>query len=59
MNIKTDPVKDKEDLAKKVDFLQEEVEKLKWQVPTITECVNCEHWKNKECQGGCTVYKLV
>jgi organic radical activating enzyme len=56
--IRTSPVENKKDLEEKVEFLQQAVEKLKWDNPTITECVDCKHWKNHECQGGCTTYKL-
>lgn len=59
MPIKTNPVKNKEDLIKKVNLLKGEIEKLKWQVPTIPKCISCKHWKKHECQGGCTVYKLI
>jgi hypothetical protein len=57
-NIKTSPVTDVKNLKEKVDFLQKEVEKLKWEKPTKPECINCNHWKNHDCQGGCTTYKL-
>jgi len=59
MPIKTNPVKNKEDLIKKVSLLKGEIEKLKWQIPTIPKCISCKHWKKHECQGGCTVYKLI
>lgn len=56
--IKTDPPENKEELYKKVEQLQEKVNQLKWQTPTIQKCVTCKHWKNHDCQGGCTTYKF-
>ena len=59
MPIKASPVKNKEDLIEKVNLLEKEVERLKWKIPSISECASCKYWKKRECQGGCTVYKLI
>ena len=56
--IKTPPI-DKEDLVKKVNELQKTVNDLKWNNLTKPECIDCKYWKDQECQGGCTVYKLL
>jgi len=58
-NIITSPPENKNDLIKKVNLLQNKVDNLKWNTPTILKCKNCSRWKNHECQGGCTVYKVV
>ena len=49
----------KQDLIEKVEILQKKVDDIKWKIPTISECVNCEYWQKHECQGGCSVYKFV
>ena len=58
-SIKTSPVKDKEDLIQKFKHLTQYIEKVKWEYPSLPDCKKCKFWIKKECQGGCTVYKLL
>ncbi|RLF39154.1 MAG: hypothetical protein DRN12_07355 [Thermoplasmata archaeon] len=57
--IKTDPIKSKKDLADRVKELSEKVERLKWAELSIEKCGECKFFKNRECQGACTAYKLI
>ena len=56
--LQSQPVTDLKDLIRKVETLSKKVEDLKWNSPTTTACNECDYWKNRQCQGGCTVYKM-
>jgi MoaA/NifB/PqqE/SkfB family radical SAM enzyme len=41
-----------------IDYYSDSMTRLKWK-PLIKECLECNFYKQKECQGGCLIYKLV
>jgi len=40
-----------------INYYQQFVDKLKWEVDLFPECKNCLLKKNKQCQGACLSYK--
>jgi radical SAM protein with 4Fe4S-binding SPASM domain len=41
-----------------VNYYKEIIEKLRWDIDLFPQCKNCLFKKNKQCQGGCLVYKF-
>jgi MoaA/NifB/PqqE/SkfB family radical SAM enzyme len=41
-----------------IHYYSDSMTKLKWK-PLIKECLECNFYKQKECQGGCLIYKLI
>lgn len=41
-----------------IHYYSNSMTRLKWK-PLIKECLGCNFYKQKECQGGCLIYKLI
>jgi len=41
-----------------IHYYSDRITQLKWK-PLIKECLDCNFYKQKECQGGCLIYKLI
>ena len=58
-NLKIKNVLEFSSLKEIEEYFLKRTRKLRWEVPTLPECRNCEYWLTKQCQGGCLGLKVM
>jgi sulfatase maturation enzyme AslB (radical SAM superfamily) len=51
-------LEDFNDMGELVDYFGSRIDKYRFNEPTFKECVDCELFKERLCQGGCLIYKF-
>ncbi len=41
------------------DYYKKVIDRLKWEIDLFPQCKDCIFKKNKQCQGGCLIYKFL